>query len=370
MKVALVYDRVSKVGGAERVLLALSRLWPEAPLFTAVYNAETAPWAKRFRIKTSFLQYLPQATLHHEWLAWLTPLAFAKLDFSSFDIVISVTSAEAKNIQVSPQTLHVCYCLTPTRYLWSAKTLYENQGIRGLGLRLLGPWLRAGDYHAAQKPDLMLAISRTVKARIKKYYGRESVVIYPPVETKKFSHITGEAPKMPVGKKAFYLIVSRLVAYKKIDLAIRAFNRLKKPLVIVGKGEREETLRRLAGPTIFFTGQLTDEELVSYYQSCRAVVFPGEEDFGLVAVEAQAAGKAVVGYREGGIGETVIHGKTGWLFSKQTPAALEKAIIEFETKKFSAVDCRKQAQKFDKIRFQKQFKILVEAQWQKRQKGI
>ncbi len=345
--------------------MALKEIWPGAPLFTAVYNPEAAPWAKVFEIKTSFLQKLPLAKRQHEWFAWLTPFAFSTLNFDKFNVVISVTSAEAKGINISKGTLHICYCLTPTRYLWSGRKLYEKDGIKGIGLKILGPVLRQWDYQAGRRPDIMIAISKTVKKRIKKYYHRESQIIYPSVDTNKFWPKDKKQDQPSVPFNNYYLVVSRLVAYKRIDLAVQAFNSLKKKLVIIGEGEEKERLQKIARENIYFVGQLTDEELLSYYQSCRALIFPGKEDFGLVSLEAQATGKPVIAYNKGGIAETLIHGKTGWLYSKPTPKTLISAVKSFERRKFKSRSCREQAKKFDQKQFQLRFKQLVEAEWKK-----
>ena len=367
MRIAFVYDRVNKIGGAERVLIALNEIWPEAPLYTAVYNPDTARWANRFKVYPSFLQHIPGARTHHEWLAPLTPMAFEAFDFRQFDVVISLTSAEAKGIITGPQTLHICYCLTPTRYLWSGKSIYEKRGGRSWGLKILGSYLRQWDFVAAQRPDVMVAISQAVQERIRKYYAREAKLIYPPVDVKKFSQ---KIPKSKKQTSPFYLLVSRLVSYKRVDLAIQAFNDLSKKLVIIGEGEEQSRLRKLAKKNIRFVGRLTDKELVRYYQSCRAVIFPGEEDFGLVAIEAQAAGKPVIGYRHGGLTETVVHGKTGWLFSEPSSQALAQAVTSFENRKWSPALCQQQAKKFAKRKFQKTFQSFVEVQWQKHQQHI
>lgn len=349
--------------------MVLNKIWPQAPLYTAVYNPKTAPWAKQFRVKPSFLQKIPGAQSHHEWLAWLTPLAFESFDFSQFNVVISLTSAEAKGIITPPSVLHICYCLTPTRYLWSGKNLYENQGLRSWGLKLWGPYLRQWDQVAAQRPDMIVAISQTVQARIKKYYRRDSQVIYPPVDTKIFKNPQSIKVKK-LSPAPFYLLVSRLVIYKQVAQAIDAFNRLpQKRLIIVGEGEEKARLQAMAGHNINFVGQLTDGELVSYYQSCQAVIFPGEEDFGLVAVEAAALGKPVIAYGKGGVAETVIHGQTGWLYAEQTASALKQAIVNFEKRRFKSSQCRQQALKFSEQRFIKQFKNFVEAAWKRYRRG-
>lgn len=358
MKVALIYDRVNKIGGAERVLQVLHEIWPDAPLYTAVYNPKTAPWAKDFKVIPSFLQKFPFAKTHHEAYPWLTPLAFESFNFDAFDVVISITSAEAKGVITKPGTLHICYCLTPTRYLWSG---YFDYKIPPLGRPFISR-LRIWDQVASQRPDIYLAISKNVQKRIKKYYRRESEVIYPPVDLNKFK-MKNEKLKMTNENKKFFLIVSRLVSYKKVDIAIEAFNRLGLPLKIVGTGTEMGRLKRLAKNNIEFLGQLTDTQLLGYYQRCQAVVFPQEEDFGLVPVETQACGKPVIAYRGGGTLETVVEGKTGEFFDEQTLGSLGAQVKKFKPEKYKPEDCCKNAEKFDLEIFKKKFKEAVEEKW-------
>lgn len=354
MKVALVYDRVNKWGGAERVLLALHELFPEAPLYTSVYNPDTAEWARVFpKIVPSFLQNFPFAKTRHDLYALLMPIAFESFDFSEYDIVISVTSEAAKGIITRPGTLHICYCLTPTRYLWSGYNNYFASLKRRRLSRLIVSYLRKWDRITGQRPDIIVAISRNVARRIKQYYGREAKVIYPPVEVSNVSKV----PK--VSKGSYYLIVSRLVPYKKVDLAVQAFNELCLPLVVAGTGSEEKRLRRMAKSNIRFLGYVGDGELVKYYRGCRALIFPQEEDFGIVAVEAQAAGKPVIAYRGGGALETVIENKTGIFFDKQTPEALADAVKKFRSEDFNQRDCIKNAWKFNKKKFLKEFATLI-----------
>lgn len=362
MKVAFVYDRVNKWGGAERVLLALHELWPEAPLYTSVYNSETAPWAKVFRVIPSFLQRFPLAKIHHELYPWLMPLAFESFNFDGYDLVISVSSEAAKGILTPPKTLHLCYCLTPTRYLWSGQVQYFDSSLKKFFAQPFLKALRAWDLGAAQRPDKYLAISKTVQERIAKYYKRESEVVYPPVETEKFKL----APVSSKNKEnsPYFLVVSRLVKYKSVDLAIEAFNRLGWALKIVGTGREYEKLRCQAAKNIEFLGQLTDEELLGYYQNCQAVVFPPEEDFGIVPLEAQACGKPVIAHKAGGATETVRENKTGLFFSSKTTKDLVEVLKRFNPAAFKAEDCRKQAEKFSQKKFRQEFKSAVLRQWQ------
>jgi len=358
MKVALVYDRVNKWGGAERVLLALHEIWPEAPLFTSVYDPKNAPWAKVFKVIPSFLQDFPAATGNHEWYALLMPLAFESFNFDEYEVVISVTSEAAKGIITKSKTLHLCYCLTPTRYLWSGYEEYFDSAFKKTVVRPLISYLRQWDKIAAQRPDFYLAISLNVKERIKKYYGRESEVVYPPVEVDRF-----KASKHQSIKEDYFLAVSRLVKYKKVDLAIEAFNKIGWNLKIVGVGREMDRLKKMAKRNIEFIGELTDEELLFYYQDCQAVIFPQEEDFGIVSLEAQACGKSVIAYKAGGALETIIDGKTGKFFYPQTTEALAAKLQSFRAAKYKTEDCRRQAERFSKEKFKKQFKELAEKKW-------
>ena len=354
MRVALVYDRINKIGGAERVLEALHEIFPDAPLYTAVYNPKTAPWAEKFNVIPSFLNKFPFAKRSHEVYPWLTPLAFESFDFSEFEVVISVTSEAAKGIITKPKTLHICYCLTPTRYLWSGYEDYFKNEVFRFFTKPVVSYLRRWDKIAAQRPDVFVAISKNVQQRIKKYYGRDSEVIYPPVDIDKFPISNSQ---FPIGE--YFLIVSRLVPYKKVNIAIQAFNKLGLPLKVVGTGREMGRLKRMAKKNIEFLGQLTDFQLLSYYQRCQAVVFPQEEDFGLVPLEAQACGKPVIAYRAGGALETVIERKTGEFFDKQTPENLEEIVKKFKPEKYKPEDCRQNALKFDIKIFKKKWKTYL-----------
>jgi len=381
MRVALVYDRVNKIGGAERVLEALHEIFPDAPLYTAVYNPETAPWAKKFKVIPSFLQKFPLAKSRHEVFPYLMPMAFESFssrggpafggNFDEYDIVISVTSEAAKGILTKPQTFHLCYCLTPTRYLWSGYQEYFRTSVFKLFSSPLVAYLRHWDKIACERPDVYLAISEKVKKRIKKYYGRDSEILYPPVDLKKFQIPNSKSQtnsKFKIQNSKYFLVVSRLVSYKRIDLVIEAFNQLGLPLKIIGKGIQEIMLKRMAKKNIQFLGQLTDEQLLSYYQNCQALIFPQEEDFGLVPLEAQACGKPVIAFGGGGALETIIEGKTGEFFSPQTSKALIKVVKNFKPEKYLPEDCRQQAEKFGKEIFKKKFKEFVENQIRQNQR--
>ncbi len=369
MKIAFVYDRVNKWGGAERVLLALHEIWPEAPLYTAVYDPDGAPWAKVFDVRWSFLQHFPFAKSHHEFYPWLTPLAFQSFNFDDYDVVLSVTSAEAKNLITKPHTLHVCYCLTPTRYLWSGYKAYQMypsgsiiEKISQKTLARFAPTLRSWDMYASTRPDHYIAISDHVGDRIHKYYHRRvEKTIYPPVDTDFFVPDNHQKNNRP----SYYLLVSRLVSYKRIDMIIDAFNELGWPLVVIGDGWAKQKLIAQSNRNIrFIGGYLTDRELLQYYQGCRAFVFSGDEDFGIVAAEAQSCGKPVIAYKESGIGEIVKNGKTGELFTKQSADGIKEALIASEEKEYNPFACRTNAIRFSKIRFKEEVKQTISDLWQ------
>lgn len=364
MKTAIVYDRVNKWGGAERVLLALHELFPNAPLYTSIYDKEKAPWANVFPgVFPSFLQKLPILKNHHELLGWLTPLAYESFSFDNYNLVISVTSEAAKGIITKPQTKHLCICLTPTRYLWSGYDQYLKNPSKKLSwipfYRYVSQpflsYLKKWDKVASQRPDTYIAISIAVQERIKKYYERESVVIYPPVDVNRFK-IQNERSR----KKDYYLIVSRLVPYKKVDLAINTFNKLGLPLVVVGTGSEENRLKKIAKENIDFFGFVSDEKLISIYQNAKAFIYPQEEDFGITAIEAQAAGIPVIAYKKGGAIDTVTEGRTGVFFREQNVKSLSSAIIKFEKFRFSEHNLVKNAKRFSKERFKAEVSNLID----------
>ncbi len=377
MKVAFVYDRINKWGGAERVLLALHELFPDAPLYTSVYDPEKTSWAHVFNIKTSFLQKLPFASSNHELLAMLMPIAFESFSFDEYDLVISLTSEAAKGIITKPKTRHICYCLTPTRYLWSGYDEYfQNKLFKAVSSPVIF-YLKGWDKQAAYRPDLIIAISKEVQKRIKKYYGFNSEVIYPPlcINNKKpvIARKNDEAipsstrlPRSPdlIGTphkdSNFFLVVSRLVSYKRIDLAILACNELHLSLKIIGTGKEEKKLKQISGKTIEFLGSVSDEQLIALYIQAKAVIHPGIEDFGLTIVEAQKYGSPVIAFRGGGALETIKERKSGLFFDQQKKESLIKAILEFDQCNFKQRDCVKQAELFSFNNFKTQFLSLVE----------
>ena len=356
--IALVYDRVNKWGGAERVLLALHELFPDAPLYTAVYNSTTAGWAQVFpEVIPSFLQKFPGAKNHHELYPWLTPMAFESLDFSNFDAVISVTSADAKGIITKPSTFHLCYCLTPTRYLWSHSESYRKElGVVGKLADPVFNYLKKWDQIAAARPDAYISISKTVQDRVNKYYARQSEIVYPPIDVEFYAR---PAPKPAL--ENFFLYVGRLVAYKQVKILVDVFNDLQLPLAIIGEGALESRLKQIAKANIYFLGNLIDSELAGYYQHAQALLFYHEEDFGIVPVEAMAAGTPIIGLGRGGLTETVIHGRTGHLV--QNVDELKNTIINFNKLSFDASSIHNQAQNFSQELFKTEFAKVFSREW-------
>ena len=356
MKVALVHDWGNQVGGAERVLLALKEMFPDAPVYMSIYEPAVMPAVCRtWDIRTSFMDRLPLVKRHHQPFLPLYPLAFEQFDFSDFELVISNKSGFCHGIITPPETLHISYCLTPTRYVWDYRSYARREGIGRLVNAFLQPLLtclRAWDRLAADRVDHFVAISREVQRRIRKYYRRDSTVIYPPVEVDRFTSVADQDD--------FFLIVSRLIPYKRIDLAVEAFNALRLPLKIVGDGRDRLALERMAGSTIEILGRVPDSEMQTLLQRCRAFVFPGDEDFGIAPLEANAAGRPVIAYRAGGALDTVVEGKTGLFFDEPTPESLAAAVRALEGMTFDPDSIRQHALRFDKTVFRRELMCFVE----------
>lgn len=352
MKVAIVYDRVNKWGGAERILLTLKKIFPYADLYTSVLNKDKAPWVKKFRkIRASFLQNFPLSN-YHQLYATLMPLAFESFNFDSYDLVISVTSEAAKGIITKTKTKHICICLTPTRYLWSGYNHYfRNPLLRFISKPIIS-YLRNWDKIASQRPDLYIAISEEVRKRIKKYYARDSKVIYPPIM---LATSNQQLAARKLDAKGYFLVVSRLVPYKRIDLAIRACNKLKLPLKIVGIGSQEWFLKLISGSTVQFLDRVSDEKLIDLYRNCNALIFSGIEDFGLSMAEAQSLGAPVIAFRKGGALEIVKEGKTGEFFNEQNPDSLIKVLEKWDNKRYNYNSCVENAEKFSFANFKQEF---------------
>lgn len=355
MRVALVHDYLNQYGGAERVLEAFCEIWPDAPIFTLIYDqARTGRAFAGRKIKTSFLQKVPFIKAHHRPFLMLMPLAVEQFDLSKYDLVVSDSASFAKGVITRPKTLHLCYCHTPTRYVWDDSHKYiEEFNYPTFVKRLIPPflnYLRLWDEAASARPDKYLSNSRFVASRIKKYYHQEAEVIYPPVKTNDFYISYPEN---------YFLIAARFLPYKKIDLAINAFNRLGWPLKIIGDGPDRKRLARMAKANIEFVGLVSEWQLRDYYARCRAFVFPQEEDFGIAAVEAMAAGRPVVAYRGGGALEIIKEGVTGVFFDKQNIESLICALRSFEPNKFDPEIIRYHALQYDKEIFKNKIREVV-----------
>jgi glycosyltransferase involved in cell wall biosynthesis len=340
VKVALAASWLNQYGGAERVLEVAHELFPEAPVFTSTYCPGAMPAAYRtWDIRVSFLDRLPWSK--QRWLLPLYPYAFESLDLRGYDRVLSISSAFAHGVQLPPGAQHVCYCLTPARFLWNYADYVERERIGRVPRALLPIFiarLRAWDYRAAARVDRLIAISQTVRQRIARYYQREAIVIHPPVEVEHFA--------ISKSHDDFFLILSRLVPYKRIDLAVQAFNDLGLPLVIAGDGRDRARLQAMAKPNVHFLGRVSDETRRDLLVQCRAFIFPGEEDFGITPLEANACGRPVIAFAAGGALETTVEGVTGEFFSEPTAPSLANAVSAFDDKKFDPGAIRKHAEKF------------------------
>lgn len=359
MKIALVHDYLVQYGGAERVLEAFTELWPYAPIYTILHDPEAmrGKFAES-RIYTSFLQQWPIARRHHRLFPPLMPLAIEQFDLRQYDIVLSDSSSYAKGILTGPKTLHLSYVHTPMRYAWDDCQKYTEDFGFPRFVKKLVPWfmnpIRVWDKISADRVDFYVANSEFVRKRIQKYYRKEAIVIHPPVDVGRF-YIAPEAKRQP-----YFLMVGRLIAYKRHDIAIEACNRLKLPLKIIGRGPEYDRLRRLAGPTIQFLDRVSDEDLPRAYAECQAFIFPQEEDFGIVAQEAFASGRPVIAYRGGDIVEHLKEGVTGEFFDEQTVASLVETFQRFDPTQYDSAAIRAGVEAFDKAQFKAKIKDLVE----------
>ena len=357
MRVALVYDRLNKTGGAERVLVAFHELFPKAHWYTSIRDPSGAPFSRDWPVTSSFISKIPFLRRRHEILPLLMPFIFESFDFSAYDLVISIGSAESKGIITKPGTLHINYCLTPTRYLYSHSEEYLNNKL----YKFLSNPLRAWDAVASTRPDAMIAISTQVKKRIKQYYNRDSEVIFPPVSTSIYRHPDLLNRRLTGVPNSYYLVVSRLVPYKKIDTLIRAFNQLPNHnLVIVGTGSEMSTLKKMSGNNVTFLGSVADSDLPSLYQHAIAFLQANEEDFGISMVEAQAAGIPVIAYDQGGASDIVKDGLTGILLRSNSVESFVQAIDNFDAKRFDREACQRNAKRFDTAKWMQKIMERIE----------
>lgn len=363
MRIAIVHDWLTNLGGGERVVDALSEAFVDAPIYTSVYNPEGITIFEHKKVVSSFLQNWPLSKSKHQIYPMLRRYAFESFDFSNFDVVISSSSAESKGIITSTQTLHLSYIHTPTRYYWSGyKDYIQNPGlgIFSPAARFFLPKvvnkMRYWDYAAAQRPDYLIANSKTVQDRIRKYYNRDSRVIFPPVEVDKFNVTEKD--------KDYYLVVSRLIPYKRVDLAVLACSRLKKKLIVVGNGPELGPLRKLASDDVEFVEKADDQHVRNLYKYAKGFIFTAYEDFGITPVEAMASGVPVIAYGKGGASESVVDKKTGLFFDEQTPDCLEAAILDFERLNFSKKIIRQHSEKFSKNRFVDDIKKMISEKYE------
>ena len=352
----LMHDYLNQVGGAEKVLESFLDNWPNSKVYTLIHNKKLFP---NIKTRTSFIQSMPFKKKYKIYMPFF-PLAVRFLSPKNAETIISSSHAFIKNIKKPKNSLHICYCHTPMRYAWDLKEEYlqrENPLLRPF-ISLFLAYLRFWDKKSSKNVDYFIANSRNVADRIKKFYNRNSIVILPPVDTKTFKLNTK-------ARKDYYLIASRLIEYKKVDLAIKAFKKLNKKLIVLGSGRDEQRLKRLAGKNknIIFKGFVTSNELMRYYQNAKAFIHPQLEDAGIACLESQSTGTPVIAFAKGGALETVIQGKTGHFFNKQTPESLIKAIKEFEKMKFNPKIIRKNALKYDKNIFKKKIKSFVETKY-------
>jgi len=363
LKVAIVHDFLIKLGGAEKVLLVLHRIFPEAPIFTLLYDKKRTRGkfeGSGFKIIPSKLIKYPKIIRNrHKILLTKFPSAIEKFDLSSYDIIISSSNSFSHGVLTDKKTFHITYCYSPCRYLWDWSSEYLNEndigfGPVGLAIRNILSKIRLWDFYASKRTNMWIAISKTVKNRIKKYYRIDSKVINPPIDVEKIN-ISRKPPEN------YYVIISRLEPYKKIDLAVEAFNKNGRNLKIVGEGSESKYLQNIAKENIEFLGYLDDGKKIEILNKAKALIFPGEEDFGLTPIEAMACGVAVIAFKKGGVTESVIPDETGVFFEDDNIESLNKAVLDFEKNhhKFSQIKCRERAEKFSEERFIKEFKNCV-----------
>jgi glycosyltransferase involved in cell wall biosynthesis len=363
MKIALVHDHLAQDGGAEKVLKALADLYPDALIYTLLYEKKNADkYFKDRHIETSIIQRLPGGIKHYQWYMPFMPMAVEFFDLSGFNVVISDASAFAKGVITSANTLHICYCHTPTRYLWD----YTHQYIFELKynkyfkkvISLLLNYIRVWDKAAADRVDIFIANSRTVKRRINKYYRRDSRVIYPPVAVDNF--------KISEGAKDYYLIGGRLAPYKRIDIVIEAFMQLGLKLKIFGDGIDMKRLQKIAlgYSNIEFLGRVNDEEQANLYSNCLAFINPQEEDFGITMVEAMASGRPVIAFRRGGATEIIKEGETGEFFDYQTATDIMEAIKNFKVEEYNPLEIKKLSEQYSANKFKEEIRNFVNSHWQ------
>lgn len=368
MKIALVHDWLNQIGGAEDVLDVLCRHYPASPVYTSIYAPELMPARyQNWDIRTLWLDRLPAIHRRHQPYLPLYPLAWHGLRLSGYDVVLSNKSGFCHGLQFDESALHICYCLAPTRYLWQPENYIAREGLGKPLEWLLRPLLaliRRWDYAAAQRVSHFIAISSAIKERIRRFYNRPAEIIFPPVDTAHFQ------PRPAHEIENYFLIVSRLIPYKRIDLAVQAATELNLPLKVAGKGRDLARLHALAGSSVEFLGYVPDEQLPALMAKCRAFLFPGLEDFGITTVQAQSAGRPVIAYQGGGALDTVIPGISGEYFTQPTVASLKAALQRFDPSRYDPAAIRAHALQFDTRIFTAQISAFIEQAWRARQTGI
>lgn len=356
MKVAIVHDWLTNMGGAEQVVINFKKIYPEAPIYTMFYNpSKLDKELQNIDVRTSYLQKKKMITNHKKYFPRM-PMAFEDFDLNEYDVVLSSSSSCAKGVLTKPGSIHVCYCHTPMRYAWEKRYEY-TQGMGKLKRKLVDillHYMRMWDLASANRVDYFIANSTEVQKRIMKHYKRDSVVINPPVRCNLFniSETDGD----------YYFVISRLVTYKRFDLAVKACKELGKKLVVIGDGPERENLEKIANgdKNITFLGRQPDEVVKKYMAECKALLYPGEEDFGIVPVEAQACGRPVIAYGKGGVLDSVIDEKTGVFFQEQSVDSVKEAILKFEQMQFDKNEIRKHALEFDESVFQKKIRDFID----------
>jgi glycosyltransferase involved in cell wall biosynthesis len=363
-RVALAHDYLNQYGGAERVVEVFHHMYPDAPVYTSIYDADSMPPDyRRWDIRTSFLQHAPAIHRNHQPYLPLYPMAFKFLEVDAgYDVLLSSSSAWGKGVRVDPSTLHICYCHSPMRFAWDFEHYAERERMDGMSRKLVQPILhrlRNWDRATARRVHYFIANSRVVQQRIDQFWERESTVIHPPVDTEQFE----SAMVDEVGE--YFVLISRLVPYKRFDIAIEAANRLALPLKVIGDGRARAELEAIAGPTVEFLGRVNDAARNHLLARCRAAIFPAEDDFGIGQVEVQASGRPVIAFDRGGSRETVLDGETGVLFSPQTSEGLIDALQRFDQLEFSTYRIVAHASQFSRTRFEREIHEFVSGTYER-----
>ncbi len=365
MKLALVHDWLNQIGGAEDVLDVLVDRYPNSPIYTSIFAPDMMPdHYQNWDIRTLWIDKLPAIHNHHQPYLPAYPIAWGGLDLSLYDVILSNKSGFCHGLQFDETSVHICYCLAPTRYVWQLEHYTAREGFGKaveLVLRPLISIMKRWDYQAAQRASHFIAISTDIQNRIKTYYGRDSTIIFPPVDTSRFQPVPNDEVE------DYFLVVSRLIPYKRIDLAVQVATELGLPLKVGGKGRDMERLQAMAGDTVEFLGYVPDEDLPNLMAKCKAFLFPGLEDFGITPVQAQSAGRPVIAYKGGGALDTVVPGITGEHFDDLTAESLKSVMQNFDATRYNPSEIRTHAQKFDTEIFTTQINAFIEQAWSSHQ---